>query len=163
MKSARPPRPMRRDELRKFKNIVVVFGSRGYNDYEVFSDCVEGYIVDFNLSIENTVFVSGKAPDGPDNMIIEWCKEKGYAWHEVPADWNNLDAPGAVIKTNKHGKQYNARAGFDRNKEMANISTHGLGFWDGKSPGTNDMREHCEAKESMKFRMIRTPEVKHGT
>lgn len=162
MKAARPPRPMRRDELRKFKNIVVVYGSRDFNDYDTFSACVEGYIADFGLAKETTVFVSGKAANGPDAMIIKWCIDNGWAWHECPADWDNLDAPGAIIKVNRNGKKYNAKAGFDRNRDMANISTHGLGFWDGKSPGTKDMVGNCKVKESMKNRLIRTPEEPNG-
>lgn len=164
MKSARPARPMRRDELRKFKNIVVVFGSRDYTSPAIFDDCMVGFMTDYEIDPTETVFVSGMAPNGPDKMIVDWCKEKGYAWHECPADWDNLDAPGARIKVNpRTGKKYNALAGFVRNGEMANISTHGLGFWDGKSPGTADMIKHCKAKESMKFRLIRVPEVKDGT
>lgn len=162
MKPARPARPMRRDELRKFKNVAVVFGSRKFDDYAIFDDCMVGYMNDYEIDPTETVFVSGMAHNGPDAMLVTWCKEKGYAWHEVPAQWDNLDAPGARIKINTAGKKFNALAGFDRNREMANISTHGLGFWDGKSPGTMDMIKHCRAKESMKFRLIRVPEKSDG-
>ena len=35
----------------------------------------------------------------------------------------------------KHGKS----AGYKRNQEMANVSTHLIAFWDGKSRGTKHM------------------------
>lgn len=147
MSDGKPIRPVRRDELRKFKNIVVVFGSRKYKNYEIFGACVEGYIADHRLTREDTVFVSGMAPNGPDALIVEWCKHNGWRWHECPAAWDDITVPGARIKTNGAGKQYNALAGFVRNQEMANISTHGLGFWDGHSPGTSDMIDRCNKKK----------------
>lgn len=156
MTDGKPIRPIRRDELRKFKNVVVVFGSRKYRNREMFDTCLEGYIADYKLTPEDTVFVSGMA-NGPDDMIIQWCKENGWRWHECPADWDNIDVPGARIKTNPQGKQYNALAGFTRNQDMANISSHALGFWDGHSPGTKDMVERCGNKQ-LKIRCIRVQE-----
>lgn len=157
MSDVKPVRPVRRDELRKYKNICVVFGSRKYKDYETFESCLKGFIEDHHFNQENTVFVSGMAYDGPDAFIVRWCKENGWRWFECPAKWDDLDAPGARIKTNASGKQYNAMAGFTRNQEMANFSNYGLGFWDGHSPGTKDMVERCGEK-NLKVRIIRVKE-----
>ena len=156
------PRALRRDELRKFKNICVVFGSRKFRDYDLFVDCLIGFMDDFSLTKENTAFVSGMASDGPDNFIVRWCRENDASWHEMPAAWDDIDAPGAVIKTNKHGKKYNALAGFTRNQDMVHVCSHGLGFWDGSSPGTKDMTERCNAKESLFMRLVRTAESTDG-
>ena len=152
MTEGKPVRPIRRDELRKFKHIVVVFGSRNFKDREMFSACVEGFIRDNHFTPETTVFVSGLA-EGPDKFIIDWAKEQGWRWHECPADWKNIDVPGALVKPGPYG-QYNARAGFTRNQEMANVSTHGLGFWNYTSPGTKDMVDRCKQKQ-INLRIIR--------
>lgn len=161
MSDGKLTRPIRRDELRKFKNVVVVFGSRKFRDKETFSACLTGFIVDNNFRPDDTVFVSGMA-DGPDKLIIEWCKENGWRWSEFPAAWDDLTVPGARIKKNAAGHEYNALAGFTRNQEMANVSNYGLGFWDGHSPGTQDMITRCHEKK-MKLRLIRTQGVEHGS
>lgn len=153
-------RPIRRDELKKFKNIVVVFGSRKFEDKVLFNDFLLGFIGDWKMTPEDTVFVSGLA-NGPDKFIIDWSLKNGWRWHECAAKWDDLDVPGARIKVNGGGKQYNARAGFDRNQEMANVSTHGLGFWDGVSPGTKDMVDRCNEKK-IKLRLIRLPGKTNG-
>jgi hypothetical protein len=162
MSDGKPIRPIRRDELRKFKNVVVVFGSRKFNDQETFEACLDGFIRDWSLTPENTVFVSGMAYDGPDKLIVVFAKAKGWRWSEFPADWDNIDVPGARIKTNAKGKQYNALAGFMRNQDMANVSSHGLGFWDGHSPGTKDMVDRCNDKK-LKLRMIRVKDEPDAT
>lgn len=156
MNDSKPVRPLRRDELRKYKNVCVVFGSRNYTNPDTFDACVQGYIKDHYLTPENTVFVSGRAK-GPDSLIIEWCKKNGWRWHECPADWDNITVPGAVVKTNSRGEKYNAVAGFTRNQDMANISNHGLGFWDGKSHGTKHMVECC-CEKKITLRVIRVKE-----
>ncbi|YP_009212898.1 hypothetical protein AVU38_gp049 [Ralstonia phage RSL2] len=162
MSDGKPIRPIRRDELRKFKNVVVVFGSRKNVEEEIFDACLSGFIRDWSLTPENTVFVSGMAREGADKQIVDWAKLKGWRWSEFPADWDNIDVPGARIKMNAQGKQYNALAGFMRNQDMANVSSHGLGFWDGHSPGTKDMMERCNDKK-IKLRMIRLKDEPNGT
>lgn len=152
MNEGKPVRPIRRDELRKFKNVVVVFGSRKFKDYDLFGACVEGLIADHHFTPADTVFVSGMA-QGPDIFIVNWSKEHGWRWSEFPADWANLDVPGAIIKPGPRG-DYNARAGFTRNQDMANVSTHGLGFWNGSSTGTKDMVDRCKQKQ-INLRIIR--------
>lgn len=122
--------------------IVTVAGSRSYNDYSQFVRFLEDLLLrDEFLDHGPILFVSGKAHAGPDAMIIRWCDENGYDWVEFAADWDNINVPGALIRTNKFGKQYNAKAGHQRNRSMAEHSTHLILFWDGVSPGTRNMRE----------------------
>lgn len=156
MTDGKPIRPIRRDELRKFKHVCVVFGSRKYKDLSTFEACLLGFIEDNHLTPENTVFLSGMAKNGPDAFIVDWCKKNGWRWSEFPADWANVTVPGAKIKQGQHGP-YNALAGFMRNQEMANVSTHGLGYWDGHSPGTKDMIDRCNEKK-ITMRVIRVKE-----
>lgn len=119
---------------------ILVAGSRNYNDYPAFTNMMNQLIKEF----PDTIFITGKAPNGPDNMIIEYSKEFGYQWEEYPADWNNIGVLGAKIKENKFGKQYNALAGFMRNETMASVSDFYIIFWDGESPGTLDMINRSE-------------------
>lgn len=158
MTDGKPIRPIRRDELRKFKHVCVVFGSRKYKDLSTFEACLLGFIEDHHLTPEDTVFVSGMARSGPDAMIVDWCKKNGWRWSEFPADWENLEAPGAKIgKSPSTGRPYNVLAGFARNQEMANVATHGLGYWNGHSPGTKEMIERCNEKK-ITMRVIRIKE-----
>lgn len=132
--------------------IIVVAGSRNFNDYELFSECMEERLLKDDLvDLPLIVFVSGKAKTGADDMIIRWCQENGFPWAEFPADWDNLDVPGAVIRTRRDGKRYNAGAGHLRNREMAKVGTHLILFWDGESKGTKNMLE-----EATKYGLERT-------
>lgn len=64
-----------------------------------------------------TELVNGMA-SGIDSSAREWAKANKIPIKEFPAQWDKLDAPGAIIKVNKFGRQYNANAGFDRNFDM---------------------------------------------
>lgn len=88
---------------------------------------------------EKILYISGAAKTGADALIIEWCEVRGHPYLPMPAEWDNLDAPGAVIRINSRGKKYNVKAGFTRNEDMAKIATDLLVFWDLRSTGTGDM------------------------
>ncbi len=61
------------------------------------------------------------------------------------AKWDDLNAEGCVVKINGWGKSYNARAGFDRNEEMAKIADCGIGLQcNGDTNGTQDMKSRLE-------------------
>jgi hypothetical protein len=132
------PQPISHSELIDYDYCVIVAGSRNFNDYEFFSQSLLGYLSAHNIE-GKVAFITGKASSGADELIIRWCKENDFPWCEFPADWDKLDAPGAVVKTLRGGKQYNAVAGHDRNHEMAKVGTNLLVFWDGVSVGTKNM------------------------
>ncbi|MBB5409279.1 hypothetical protein HDG34_003220 [Paraburkholderia sp. HC6.4b] len=131
--------------IRSFDEAVVVAGSRTFNDDRVFAELLESWL-DRNVRPgASVIFISGKAPSGPDEMIIRWCRARGQAWTEYPADWENLGAPNSYIKKSAvTGRPYNARAGHQRNREMARVATRVVCFWDGVSPGTRNMIEEAE-------------------
>lgn len=54
---------------------------------------------------------------GADSIAAEWAVSRGIELDPHPADWLNIDAPGAVIRFNKRGA-YNAAAGKQRNTKM---------------------------------------------
>jgi hypothetical protein len=55
---------------------------------------------------------------GIDASFVQACDDLGVQQEPHPALWKDVNAPGAVIRYDKHGLQYNANAGPDRNAEM---------------------------------------------
>lgn len=134
------PTPVEHEQVRNYATRVIVAGTRGYTDYAMFSSVLDDFVADRE---EEIVFLTGMATSGADAMIVQWCKERGRPWSEFPAQWDDLDAPGAVIRHTRSGKPYNAVAGHDRNKLMGDHGTHLIVFWDSVSPGTRHMREYA--------------------
>jgi hypothetical protein len=87
-----------------------------------------------------TEIVSGTA-NGVDRCGEEYAKSNNIAVKKFPAQWDNIKAKGAVVKTNKYGKKYNVLAGFWRNKEMAEYADALIAIVKNDSPGTNNMIE----------------------
>lgn len=86
-----------------------------------------------------TEVVSGRA-NGVDAFGELWAYMMGIPVVPFEPDWDNLDAPGALVRVRKgDGKKYNARAGFDRNELMAQYADALILIWDGKSKGSADM------------------------
>jgi len=94
---------------------VIVAGSRHITDYQLVSQVISNTISKYNISV--TEIVSGCA-DGPDTLGEQWALENGIKVEPFEIDWNDITVPNALIKTNKWGKQYNARAGFQRNERI---------------------------------------------
>jgi hypothetical protein len=63
------------------------------------------------------VIVHGAAP-GIDWAFTKACGELGVEQEAHPARWDDLHAPGAIIRQTKDGIRYNANAGPTRNAEM---------------------------------------------
>lgn len=120
---------------------VIVAGSRHITDYSLVSQIISNTISKYNIDV--TEIVSGCAA-GPDTLAEQWALEHNIPVEPFEAEWNNLDVPGAKIKTNKWGKQYNALAGFQRNEKMAEYADVLIAIWDGKSYGTKDMIERAK-------------------
>lgn len=65
-----------------------------------------------------TEIIEGGATGG-DALGRAWSWQRlGKPSIKCPADWKNLDAPGAVIRRNRRGELYNANAGYTRNQSM---------------------------------------------
>jgi hypothetical protein len=68
---------------------------------------------------------SGLCPKGGDRFAVIIADElrlpdKERLW--FPPKWDDLKVPNARIKYNKWGKPYNAKAGFDRDTDIARES-----------------------------------------
>lgn len=117
---------------------VIVAGSRDCSDYLLVSEAIEKGMLALGLTNVDE-FVHGDAT-GVDKTAGIWAKNNGYNVVTFPAKWNDIHAPGAVVKVNKFGKKYNVNAGFDRNREMAEYATHLIAI-DLNTNGTNHMIE----------------------
>lgn len=117
---------------------AIIAGSRLLTKDEVFA-----VLADCPISCKITNVISGKAPSGGDYWGEKWAIEHNIPVIPFPANWDNIDAPNAIVKINSNGKPYNARAGFDRNQAMAEFAAVNNGcliaIYKGKSSGTRDM------------------------
>lgn len=108
---------------------VAIIGSRHFDNYELLEKAVQesGFAI--------TEECCGEA-EGADTLGRIWAEVNLIPVTSFPADWDDTNAPGAVVKINSRGKCYNSRAGFNRNTEMINYADGVIALWDGKSPGT---------------------------
>ena len=113
---------------------LIVAGGRWFNDYDLMKNTLDFFLKDTTESIE---IVSGKA-SGADTLGERYAREKGYPVKEFYAQWG----------------LYNKRAGFLRNKDMAEYATHCICFWDGESKGTQHMIELAK-NNGLNLRVVR--------
>lgn len=115
---------------------LIIAGSRSIKSYATLRTAIleSGLWRLYGASLE---VVSGKAP-GMDTLGEEFAKKAGLKVHDMPAEWGNVKAPGAVIRYNARGA-YNALAGHWRNEEMAKFADLAIIVWDGSSTGSLDM------------------------
>lgn len=121
---------------------VLIAGSRGFKDYVKFKHYVDKFLQSFDWS--EMMIIEGGAL-GTDRMAWSYAKEKGIAVQTVKADWD------------KEGK----RAGMIRNRQMGEMATHAIIFWDGESKGTKNMIDVCE-ELGVKLRKVRIKVDEHS-
>ena len=90
----------------------------------------------------NIIIVTGMAR-GADLMGLRYAQERGLVYERYPADW----------------ARYGKRAGFIRNKAMADHSDMLLAFWDGESKGTRNMIKTM-LKQGKPVKTVRYTKVK---
>lgn len=127
--------------------VVIIAGSRSIKDMRILKAAIEasGFII--------TKVIQGGAP-GTDTLARAWANVNGIPWEEEEAKWNDLTAPGAVIRTDRNGRKFNAKAGPDRNGRM-------IVKWKpeallalrlkGASTGTDDMIRQAQAAKLKVF------------
>lgn len=98
-------------------NRIIIAGSRTINDY----DLIKSAIIESGFKIDE--IISGLA-NGPDKLGKRYGIENNILVKEFPANWNDLTEIPCKIKINKIGREYNILAGHNRNKRMAEYSTH---------------------------------------
>lgn len=119
----------------------IIFGSR--NVWPTHHDIVLG-LVSLGLSYQVSDFqvYCGKASNGADEAGRLWAMANKITVVPFPADW----------------RTYGKRAGSIRNSLMADLATHGLGFWDGESRGTANMASHLLSR-GKPVRLVTLPVV----
>lgn len=109
---------------------VIIAGGRDFDDYKYMSS-------ELTELFENSAYfkgitikiISGMAK-GADSLAIRYADEHKLTKILFPANW----------------KAYPRIAGFLRNRDMLNIATHLIAFWDGKSSGTKGMIDIAQEK-----------------
>lgn len=119
---------------------VAVIGSRGFADYEL----MKLYLDRLHATKPISLIVSGGAT-GADSFGAQWADENTVQKLIFKAEWDDLTHPDTRIRTNKFGKQYDANAGFRRNKDIIDNSDIVVAFWDMKSPGTKNSIQYAES------------------
>lgn len=104
---------------------IVIFGSRNFNNYFLLKNTIEE--TEAFKQNQITAIISGAAK-GADKLGERWAIETNTPIISMPAEWD------------KYGK----RAGYLRNKQMAQKADAAIGFWDGKSVGTRHMINICK-------------------
>ena len=100
---------------------VIVAGSRTFNYPELLDKVLSKYrLFHFNF----TELIHGGAR-GADTLAMLWAEKNDIPVRCFPADWD------------KYGK----KAGYIRNKQMAEYGEILIAFWDGQSKGTRMMIE----------------------
>ncbi len=123
---------------------VIIAGSRTILDYQLVSAVISNTLSKHNIQI--TEVVSGCA-GGVDSLGEQWAHENDVKITPFPAEWDNITVPNALVRTNKYDKEYNARAGFQRNEAMADYGDVLIAIWDGRSPGTKYMINSAKSKD----------------
>lgn len=102
---------------------LIVAGSRTFADAALF----DRKMAEFASRSGTFEVVSGMAP-GADALAFQYARREGLTCHEFPADW----------------KSEGRAAGHARNGRMAAFADALLAFWDGTSPGTENMIRQME-------------------
>lgn len=118
------------------KNRVIIAGSRSCpeTEHDLFVKVTD---IIRSLKRADTEIVSGTAR-GADRFGEWFADTYEIPVKRFPANWD------------KFGKS----AGYIRNKEMADYSTHLIALWDGKSKGTKHMVDLAKEK-GLKIRIIK--------
>jgi len=119
---------------------VVIAGSRDVTDPEVIEWAIE------DSGFEVTEVISGCAK-GVDTFAMMWAERNSVPVEQFEPDWTNLTHPNALIKRNKWGQKYDARAGLRRNELMAVHAEALIAIWDGRSTGTKHMIKMAKKRE----------------
>ncbi len=116
--------------------IFIVCGGRDYHNRQMVYRGLDHYHAKYGISL----IVEGGA-EGADKAARLWAIKNHVPFETVEADWNDIDVPGAVVRTHNDGTMYNAAAGGMRNQQMIDDYTpDGLIYFPGGS-GTENMKQ----------------------
>jgi hypothetical protein len=119
---------------------ILVCGGRTYDD----RDMVWQILDDYQRRHGSITIIQGGAP-GADALAKEWCykRQKKGTLISVPAAWEDLSHPDAVIRIRADGSRYDAATGVRRNAEMLDEKPDLVLAFPGNK-GTGDMLRRAE-------------------
>jgi SLOG family YspA-like protein len=142
---------------------IIIAGSRSITDLDV----VKRAVIESGFLPSITEVVCGCA-DGVDKLGYEWAR-----WHDVPqihvsfwpawkkqSEWAHSVVKGAERVYVCPPEYLGRRAGFFRNKKMAEYADKLIAVWDGRSQGTADMI--CQMRLAGKPWFVYRTDVKQG-
>lgn len=97
---------------------LIIAGSRDFANEAKFEQAMKQFETSQIVCV-----LSGKCPTGADAMGEKWAAKHNIPLELHPADW----------------ARYGKRAGYVRNREMAENADTLVAFWDGSSRGTKMM------------------------
>lgn len=127
---------------------TIIAGSRNITNYSLLVNVIDHLIIKEGLEI--TQIISGGA-NGVDKLAIQYANDHNIPLKVIKPAWDDITKSDAVVKINRFGKKYNAKAGMDRNEEMAKVSDALIALWDGKSRGTLDMIQRAKRHNLVVF------------
>ena len=117
---------------------ILIAGGRDFQSYPLLESVCDHLLKRLEKEKASIQINSGLAR-GVDTLGCQYAKNRGYSILEFPANWNLF------------GKS----AGYLRNKEMAEVATHAIIFWDGLSKGTRNMIQILKQKPEVPMRIIK--------
>ena len=123
---------MSKSNKKSFRCIIA--GTRNFYDYLTVVKAINSS----GFAGEITEVVSGQAY-GVDSLGERWALSNKIPIKSFPADWSNISLPDSIVKINKKGEKYNAKAGFIRNETMAQYADALIAVIKDDSPGTSHM------------------------
>ena len=126
---------------------IIIAGGRDFTNVDFLNAMLYRHLRMF----EHAEIVSGLAR-GPDTMGLDYAKKNGIPYKEFPALWDDVEGkPDNEVRTNKAGKKYWVKAGYDRNEQMAEYANVLIAFWDKSSKGTKHMIDYARKNHLLVF------------
>jgi len=123
----------------------IIAGSRSVKDFDLVVRAIQ--TAPFYKDITEVVCGDAK---GVDEMGALWATHLNIPVKHFPADWNNLKAKGAVVKTGAYGK-YNAHAGHDRNTKMVEYADSIIAIVEGERSDIDYLVEDMQRRGKLVY------------
>lgn len=94
---------------------LCINGDRECSDYQFLVAALNK----FDIKPEDVKEVVSGECRGADKLGEVWARQNKIKIVPFTPKWDDLTHPDALIRVNKFGKQYDAKSGFRRNKQMA--------------------------------------------
>ncbi len=107
---------------------------------------VEEAVHNSKFEIKEVITLASGRMKGADSLATKWGSKFGILVKPFTPNWDDIEAPNAIIREGKYG-QYNARAGFDRNKMAVDYADAVILLQpDGDTGETSDIMEKAMKK-----------------